>query len=42
MFGLNTISEVGGILDWFAANWIIVFGIVLFLIIFTVVILAMI
>ena len=33
MFGLTALSEAGGVLDWMAQNWIILFGVVLFIII---------
>lgn len=41
MFGLSGLEQASGILDWLASNWILVFGIVLFLIIIVAVMIGM-
>lgn len=41
MFGFSRLEQASGILDWLASNWILVFGVVLFLIIIVAVILGM-
>ena len=41
MFGFGSLTQAAGILDWLASNWILVFGVVLFLIIIVAVILGM-
>lgn len=41
MFGFGSLEKAAGILDWLASNWILVFGVVLFLIIMVAVIMGM-
>ena len=41
MFGFSGLEQASGILDWLASNWILVFGVVQFLIIIVAVILGM-